>query len=186
MANQKQAAETMEFGDPMNTAKQVLGAMGMDKADEEFSLKALDHLSKGGVVADLYNLTKEDLEVIYSFALNYYKNEKYDDAVQLFRYLCMNDHLTQKWWLGLGAAQQKATDYAGAVRSYTMATMLDVEDPRPPLHGGYCLMMLGDNEKAVSAFEHVAMVCESKPEHAALKQQAQMLLGVVKNDKAGK
>lgn len=170
-----------DFEQALGAAKDIMESMGMTPEEKENADKMLEHLGNGGTLADLYNLGEKDLEVIYSFALNFYKNEKYADAISIFRYLCMNDHLTQKWWIGLGAAQQKSGDYQGAIQSYTMATMLDVEDPRPPLHGGYCLMMLGQNEQATNAFEHVVMVCDKKPEHAALKTQAEMLLGVVRS-----
>lgn len=183
MAEQKgnpAAAENDISVDPGFVAKALLEKIGLDEGELANANALVDHFMRGGSLGDLMGMTADDLELVYSFALNYYRGGRNDDAVLLFRFLCSTDPTTGRWWMGLGAARQKSGDYNGAVQAYGMATALDMLDPRPPLQAGYCLMMLGDAQKAEAALEQAQLACGKKTEYAEQAQQAAMLLAAVR------
>ena len=152
-------------------------------ADEALMARAkelLDHFKDGGTLKSYARLTDEDLEAIYAVAHNQFTARKYDKAVDLFKFLCLYDHTEPRWFYGLGIARQHAGDYAGAVEAYGLATILDVENPRPQAQAGYCLLAMERWPEAQSALEGTLMVCGENPAHADVKRQAEGLLTTAK------
>lgn len=147
-----------------------------DQEVQDLSVKLLDHFSTGGTLKSVAGITDDDLEAIYAMAYNLVSARKFDKAEQLFRFLCMYDHTEKRWWNGLGVTLQNAGKHEEAVNAYAMATILDVEDPRPQAQAGYCLAALERWPEAKSALEGAIMMCGSKPEHAEILSQANGLL----------
>lgn len=138
--------------------------------------KLTTHFSQGGSLRDVAGITQEDLEAIYAMAYNLVSARKFEQAEQLFRFLCMYDHLEQRWWNGLGVTLQNAGKHAEAVNAYAMATILDVNDPRPQAQAGYCLAALQRWKEAADALGAAVEICADKPELAEVKVQAAGLL----------
>ena len=99
----------------------------------------------------LKGITNAELEAVYTLAFGYYRTGKYDEALKLFQFLVMFDHLNAKYWLGLGAVQQVLKDYQGAVTSYGYCSFLKLDNPKPQLHAAECFLAMGDKLKAASA-----------------------------------
>ncbi len=159
--------------------KTALDAMELEGEHKALAEKLVENLTSGGTIGDAYNLTSNELELIYAVAHSYYANKKYDKALPIFKFLTMFDHITAKWWTGLGATWQMTKDYENAVNAYAMATVLDVEDPKPQLQAGYCLVMLGRKTEAREALEGCVIACGSNPAHALLKSQAEALINAL-------
>lgn len=145
----------------------------------------LKHLETGGTLKAVVNLADEELEAIYAVAYNYFTARKFDQAVQLFKFLCLYDHMEPRWAYGLGIAQQQRGDFAAALNAYGLATLLDIEDPRPQVQAGYCLMATNQWPEAVSALEGAVMACADDARYAGLREQAENML-VTAREKAGK
>ena len=96
---------------------------------------------------------------MYSLAFGYYRTGKYDDALKLFKFLVLFDHLNAKFWLGLGAVQQVLKDFQGAVASYGYCSFLKLDDPRPQLHAAECFLAMGDKRNAASSLEALDEYC---------------------------
>ena len=90
---------------------------------------------------------------------SYYRTGKYDDALKLFKFLVLFDHLNAKFWLGLGAVQQVLKDFQGAVASYGYCSFLKLDDPRPQLHAAECFLAMGDKRNAASSLEALDEYC---------------------------
>lgn len=154
---------------------------GKDKEVREVADRILEGLINGHSIGEIHDLTETDMEAVYSMAYSFYKNGKHDKADAAFRFLCFYDHLNPRWWVGLGANKQMQQDYEGAVKAYAFATVLDVENPKPQLHAGYCLMMLGQHNEATQALEGVIIAAGNEEKYKNYKEQAVALLQVAKS-----
>src|SRR3954451_19513616 len=109
----------------------VIDSMPAEKVDELTNLAK--EFAQGRTLADIHGLTPEDLEAIYSVAFNLYNNQRYDEAVKVFKFLCLHDHFQEKYWMGLGATHQMMKDFKLASSAYGYAYLLDSDNPKPPL-----------------------------------------------------
>ncbi len=143
-------------------------------------------LHQGLTHKELYDLSDEDMESCYALAYLMYKNGKYEDARAQFAFLVFYDHLERKYWLGLAAALQMLEQYENAVTAYSIATLLDVEDPLVPFHAAECHIGLGDTQKAKNALEASIMASGDNEAFADLKNKASALLELLNSGKEGK
>ena len=104
-------------------------------------------------------VTNGELEAVYSLAFGYYRTGKYDEALKLFQFLVLFDHLNAKFWFGLGATQQAIKDYQGAVASYGYCSFLNLENPKPQYHAAECFLAIGDKRNAASSLEALNEYC---------------------------
>ena len=134
-------------------------------AKEDVSQKikdALEGISTGATLKDLWDLSDESLGVVYQVALSLYRVEDYRQAVTLFQFLCLYDHMEKKFFQGLAACQQMLDDYALAIDTYSYLSLLDAEDPQTPLQAGNCHMSLGNFAEAQSGFEMAVQLGEAQ------------------------
>lgn len=135
--------------------------MSEQKFNEEAYAKtlgdAMDTLMKGGTMRDLKGVSDGEMETLYSIAYNYYTTGKYEEADTIFRYLVYLDHSNAKMWIGLGAVQQVRREFAMAVKSYAMASFLDLSNPKPQYYAAECYLALGDTVNAESALAALDM-----------------------------
>jgi len=165
------------------TAGSVLEQMPVEKIDE--LSKLAKEFAEGRTLADIHGITPQDLEAIYSVAFNQYNNQRYDEAVKVFKFLCMHDHFQEKYWMGLGATHQMMKDFKLAASAYGYAYLLDSDNPKPPLHAADCFMADGNTKDAESALHLVLELTKDKQEEfAAVRQRATVLMGVI-TQKAG-
>ena len=161
----------------------VLEKMAPEKLDEMTNLAK--EFASGRTLADIHGITLQDLEAVYSVAFNLYNNQRYDEAVKVFKFLCMHDHFQEKYWMGLGATHQMMKDFKLAASAYGYAYILDSDNPKPPLHAADCFMADGNTKDAESALNLVLELTKGDPEqHAAIRQRATVLMTVVKEKAA--
>ena len=107
----------------------------------------------------LKGVTNAELEAVYTLAFGYYRTGKYDEALKLFQFLVLFDHLNAKYWMGLGAVQQVLKDYQNAVASYGYCSFLKLDNPKPQLHAAECFLAMGDKRNAASSLEALNEFC---------------------------
>jgi len=180
-------SETQQIdGEQLQTViSDTLKSAGLPPEQEALAQQLLDLVSQGGTIGDVYNLTDTDKEVLYAVAHNFYKNSKYDKALPLFQFLALIDHVNKKWWMGYGAAAQMSKDYAKAINAYAMATVLDIEDPRPQLQAAYCLLMEKKHDEARMALEGAILAAGDNPAYKHIKTQAEALLSTLQPAQGG-
>lgn len=126
---------------------------------EETAKKLMEDVT---TVRDLKGITTEEMEAVYSLGFNFYNTGRYEEAEKVFKFLVLFDHMTPKYWMGLGAVQQVNKNYEGAVTSYGFASFLDLSDPKPQYMAAECYFVMGDLDNAASALEAVKRF--AKPE----------------------
>ncbi|MBQ2632158.1 MAG: SycD/LcrH family type III secretion system chaperone [Kiritimatiellae bacterium] len=132
----------------------------MQKIDTEKIAEGIRSLVRDkATLKQIKGVTNDELEAVYSLAFGYYRTGKYDDALKLFKFLVLFDHLNAKFWLGLGAVQQVLKDFQGAVASYGYCSFLKLDDPRPQLHAAECFLAMGDKRNAASSLEALDEYC---------------------------
>jgi type III secretion system low calcium response chaperone LcrH/SycD len=113
----------------------------------------------GSTLKQLKGVSNEELEAVYALAFGYYRTGKYDEALKLFQFLVLFDHLNAKFWMGLGAVQQVLKDYQNAVVSYGYCSFLKLDNPKPQLHAAECFLAMGDKRNAASSLEALDAYC---------------------------
>lgn len=136
----------------------------------------INNLLAGGTVGTFLNLSDQDLEAMYAVGYNQFAARKYDQAISMFKFLCLYDHTEPRWYYSLGVAQQNKGDYQDAINAFAVATLLDMLDPRPQAQAGYCLMAMGKRPEAKSALEGAVLACGDDEAHADVRKQAEALL----------
>ncbi|MBE6382631.1 MAG: CesD/SycD/LcrH family type III secretion system chaperone [Lentisphaerae bacterium] len=116
-------------------------------------------IDKGSTLKQLRGVTNAELEAVYSLAFGYYQTGKYEEALKLFQFLVLFDHLNKKYWMGLGAVQQVLKDFQNAVVSYGYCSFLDLKNPKPQLHAAECFLAMGDKRSAASAIFALEEFC---------------------------
>ena len=146
---------------------------------EQIAAAARQFVSDYTTLGELKGISHQELEAVYSLGFTHYRTGRYEDAAKLFQFLVLFDHLNPKYWLALGAVQQVAKDYQGAISSYGYASFLDLENPKPQLHAAECFLALGDRQNAASALMALEQYCptdtetgrEYRAKAAALRKQ---------------
>jgi len=136
-------------------------------------------MTKGGTFKSLKGFTDDEMEAIYSVGYNLLQNGKAEDAENVFRFLCFFDHLEKKFWLGLGMCRKAQKNFAGAVDAFGFAGLLDVKDPRAPMHAAECHIALGNREAALSGLYAAAKFCGDVEKYQPIKDRAQAMTKVL-------
>ena len=132
----------------------------MQKIDTDKLAEGIKSLVKDkATLKQVKGVTNGELEAVYSLAFGYYRTGKYDEALKLFQFLVLFDHLNAKFWFGLGATQQAIKDYQGAVASYGYCSFLNLENPKPQYHAAECFLAIGDKRNAASSLEALNEYC---------------------------
>ncbi|MEM9618034.1 MAG: SycD/LcrH family type III secretion system chaperone [Pseudomonadota bacterium] len=127
------------------------------------------------VLKDAHGLTDSSMEAVYEVAYNEFQANRFEEAHRLFVFLCMFDHLNEKYWMALGACRFGAQNYGAAAAAYGMAGMIDEADPNPPLRAADCYLADGDVDTAIEALDHAIKLCGGDPRHAAGRKRAEAI-----------
>ena len=153
----------------------LVAALKIDDMKEELTGMFRGEL----VLKDIKGLTDRNMEAVYNLAYNAYGRSNFDQAEDLFKFLCVYDHMEKKYWIGLGATRQNKRQYEGAIEAFAYAALLDNEDPRPPMQAADCHIALGNKDEAISALQAAIEFAGANPEYAAIKSRATAVLELV-------
>ena len=121
--------------------------------------------------ASLYEargLDADAMEGLYAVAHSFYSNGKYQDALKIFRLLCLYDHNNVRYWLGLGYTQKMLKEYTEALVTLTFALVyLDCGDETAEayLHTAECCSCLGRWNEARDYATEAMKLSDSQPFH---------------------
>lgn len=139
------------------------------------SHEALRHiLDAGASMGGLQGLDEAQQQALYAIGHGAYEQGRYADALKMFCLLVACDPLEARYLLALGAAAQELGLYEHALQQYAAAAALQLDSPRPLLHGAECLYALGRRRDALDMLDMVLELCGS-PERAALRERAELL-----------
>lgn len=126
-------------------------------------------------------ITDEEMEAAYANGFNIFQGGNFEKAEKMFEFLATLDNQEKKYLTALGACRFNQKNYIGAIAAYSVAVMIDVDDPGLILKVAQCHLGLGDKETAMGALEAALEVAGDKPEHATAKSQCQALMDVLKD-----
>ena len=66
----------------------------------------MNHLGSGGVLGDASGLDARDYEALYTLGHNFYAQGKYLEAMRIFGYLVMNNHLERRFVTAYASSAQ--------------------------------------------------------------------------------
>jgi len=155
------------------------------ESDSKLLSSLLEKMCKGEcAIRDILGLDDKQMNGLYAMGFNFYQAGKYDDALKIFRGLCLFDQLEPKHWLGLGATLQMLEKYEEAANAYGFAAIMDCHDPRPSFHAAECYIALNDKEKAEAALNTVIELCpEDIPENKPFVDKAKAILELMNGKK---
>lgn len=152
-----------------------MSSEGIDSNAMNFIQEVLNQLKDAQGNSVLPKFSKETVSGLYAIAYNFYEIGKYQDAVQFFRILTALDTQSRKNWMGLGASLQMLKEFEKAIEAYTVATLLDDEDPYVHMHAADCFFALNNMKKAIIALEAAEYVVGlNKAKYAHLLPQIQL------------
>lgn len=85
---------------------------------------AIKEIASGSDLAKLRGVNSATIDFIYAFATLNYKNEKYDDAIIGFRFLCRHKHRDPDMWLALARTLFANGERTEALKAYLMVAIL--------------------------------------------------------------
>lgn len=137
-------------------------------------------LKKGMSGKEAFDVSNNYLEGVYAQAYRLYNTGKYAEAIHLFRILVMLNPMEPKYMVGLAACFHMLKDFSNAVQNYTIASVLDPENPIPHYHCSDCSIQMKEYLSAMLYLELTIERCGQKPEFAKMKERAQLSLESLK------
>ncbi len=138
-----------------------------------------DFLFAGGTVADLYRIEARQLEAVYAHAFNLYGQARWNEALRIFSFLALQNHLERRFHIGKAACLQMLKRYEDALRAYGLAHVLDVSEPTVALHIAECCIALRRKEDARTALETVMVLADESPAFAPIRARAKALAALL-------
>jgi type III secretion system low calcium response chaperone LcrH/SycD len=133
-----------------------------DSELEKLSDAVLQAIQEGATLKDMYGVSCDTMEAIYTQAYTFYSNGRLDEAESFFRFLCIYDFYNVDYALGLGAVQQLKKRYEKALDIYAMAYTISGGDMRALLYAGQCNFLLKRLDDARRCFETIEQECEDE------------------------
>ena len=155
----------------------------MAEISEQFKEMAINAV-KGSLAGEPLKIARgisdEELNAVYSLAYNYYMTGRYDEALKLFKFLVMFDHMSQKYWTGLGSVYQVMKRWDEAIAAYAQAMIFDVSRPKPIYYAALCYFAKGEKLHAASSIVSFDLFCKGNdPETAKYRGKIEALRAAI-------
>lgn len=147
-------------------------------SQEQLASEITELLAHGGTLGSIYDYTEADYEVLYALGHSLYSQARYFDAMKAFGYLVVHNHLEKRFLMAFASSLQMLKVYQDAIKYYSMATVMDMTDPKPIFHVAECLLGLGMVKEAKEGLEVALGQCQGDV-HEPLKARVQALLDLI-------
>lgn len=145
--------------------------------------QVLELLSHGGGLGTVFGYTDDEYAALYALGHGHYSQQRYLDAAKCFSFLMAHQSLERRYMIAFASCMQMLRHYKHAIQYYSMASVLDLQDPLVTFHTAECFIALELPEQAREALVLVMAQCQP-PEWQTLRQRAQALLELLKGDGA--
>lgn len=141
-------------------------------------------IMEGASIGDIFNMSTETIEGLYTLAYNNYMTGNFADAEPLFKALCLYRHTEIRFWMGLAGCRQALDDLTGAIDAYSMAGVVEsLENPEPFLLVGMCFIKMGERQKAIDVLKGAVILGhDDNPEHLACREKIEHLLKMLRQE----
>lgn len=150
------------------------------EADSGFLEGVIGSVIYGGkTIAEAIHFPPEQVEFIYSYAVNLYEGGQYKDASRAFFYLEQLDHKDARYAFGYAACLHKLKVFNDAATHYLLAASVDPNNPAPWFHAADCYINLSLPHAARTMLSNAILVAGEHSQYARVKQDAAILLNVL-------
>lgn len=162
-------AASAEHGGGRRTAEDVLREVMQFDA----------YMQAGGSLRELFRIDRLNLEIVYAYGCQRYRQGDHEGARQIFLALVGIDPRAFDYWLSLGLALQKLQRHDEAIACFAKTAVMRMYDPRSSFFAGVSFQLLGDLEHARQAFDAAIKWCGRQQTYRALREQAAQSLQAV-------
>ena len=134
------AEKFKEFGELSNSEVEI---MGVNLAEQLMAMDAYK-LPPGAALG----MSDEYFDALYTLAIRYYGNGRYQDATEIFKNLASLQPENVRNFKGLGACYLGLQDYKSAVNAYTAAYTFSAMDADTSFYLGQAFFLLKEYEEA--------------------------------------
>lgn len=120
-------------------------------------------------------LSQDSLQALYAMGHEYYRNGKYEQAQQLFRFLTFSDTQDRRFWIALASSHYMLKEYPQAIEAYSISAIQDPSDPTPHWYAANCFLACGQKVKALEALDSALSTAKKDEKYAALIPQIELL-----------
>jgi type III secretion system low calcium response chaperone LcrH/SycD len=107
--------------------------------------------STKSMTQNLKNFTSDELETLYISAYQFYQQEMYDKATEIFFQLTTSHPFEEAFWKGLASCYQMQNLFDEALHAFALASLLNDKDPYYHYHAAECLFAKKEMEDAKKA-----------------------------------
>ena len=152
----------------------------LDEITTELAPLIRDLMIGQASMKDLYKISDDEMEAIYTAAYSFYQHGNFKKAKELFKTLIHLNYKEKKYFMGLAASRQMLKEYTKAAETYGFAALMDAKDPTPAFYAAECFRKDNNNEKAILALEAVMEITKDGKAHKEIRDHAEKLLAGLK------
>jgi hypothetical protein len=152
------------------------GASLAHKILQTFKEKNIEGFKEDDTFQSLLHLSDETILWMYQVGYNYFETLAFDKALMIFQFLNVLNPLISDYWLATGLTQRRLQQDPAAVYSFSMASLMNPDNPYPHYHSAEIHLNLKHTQEAASEISLLENIIEAqkladlKPSLEALKQ----------------
>ncbi len=123
------------------------------------------------------------IEEFYQIACNLYKSGKYKEALPFFELLGVSNAKDYRYLIAIAACYHMLKSYKDAAPAYTIASVLDPDNPYPQYHLADCFIRMHEPVGAYVALEMAITRCKKNPrKYKGLMDRVNAILNKLKKE----
>jgi type III secretion system low calcium response chaperone LcrH/SycD len=138
-------------------------------------------LSNGKLLQEVMGFSNDLMNEKLRIAQQIYQQQDFEKAKNIYAYLVLLNPYKFIYWMGLAATQMHLSLYQEAVMSYSMAVVVNPNDPNPLYFAAYSYLKLGDEENAFKSLSLAVEIAKKDHRYELLERQSLMLLQKLKH-----
>ncbi|CAH0536021.1 SycD/LcrH family type III secretion system chaperone [Vibrio marisflavi] len=146
---------------------------------EELSVFCQQVLEQGKTLADLKDISLQELECVYSRGFDRFQHEDFASALEDFSYLIFHNPWDRRFHIALGSTLYCMKRYRDALNFFGLALFMDACDPIASYKIAQCLIELREIAAARDALQTAIQQSYSDPTHTHIRDIANNLLSTL-------
>ncbi len=135
----------------------------------------IDIIMKLPSLAEEKEISKQQVESLCGLGYQLYEAQCYQEAGDLFRFLCFFESRVAQHWIALGGAYQHTKHHDNALAAFTMACFLDPHNPEPRFYTAHTLIDLQDLPLALQSIAMAIELSHNNPRYTDLYRRSMAL-----------
>lgn len=135
-----------------------------------------EFIIQGGTLGQVMEVEADEYEALYAVAHAALQAARYQEAADTFGMLVSLNPYQTRFLQAYATSLQMLGRYEDAIVYFSLASMLDLDDPRPFFHIAQCMLARRMPEQALEALDQALPRCEH---HPALQARAQAMRDLI-------